>query len=362
MKGSVVVVLSALSMVLVYVLTVSLLGTGDRVVMTMSGDSMAASDPLLVHRYLGFTAIIIAALHALYFSYKWWVSPGRPRRSRWDYAKRASERYTKGRSGGSSRRSNRAGDMAQPMSPPDPMPAAEPNTLAHPHLDILDLNQELDVFLSGEEELCARGMLVHKDGGHLVVRMLDPEATAGWTAGSTIQGYFWRENDSGYVFDCQLIENRQVGTSYLVMSIPLHFEKKQRRMYVRASHRERVSFLHVPSGKATEWLGGSDSDSSCVFEGMVEDLSAGGFRMITDAQLGSGDYISIDNFTPIGSEILARVSANLGSAEGAGFGRYGLQYVGVDSATRERITQAVFRLHREMLSNRNESQDQRVAR
>lgn len=317
---------------------------------------MPASDPLLVHRYLGFTALVIAALHALYFTYRWWMSPARPRRSRWDYARRASERYAQKRPAGEhpSVPGERTPD---PAAPPAARPAGldvEPGSAHAPHLDVLELNQEVDVFLDGTDGQCARGMLVHKDGGHLVVRILDEDSVSGWAAGASLQGYFWRQNDSGYVFESQIIENREVGTSYLVLTIPRSFEKKQRRMYVRANHRERVSFLHVPSGKATEMLGGGDDEQNRIHEGMVEDLSAGGFRMITDAELGNGDYISIDNFTPIGGEMLARVSANLGAADGAGFGRYGLQYVGVDSGTREKITQAVFRLHRKMLSTRSE--------
>ncbi len=83
MKGSIVVVFSALLLVLVYVLTLSTLGTGaNRADTVMFGDSMSPDDPLLVHRYLGFTAILIAALHAAYIGYRWWVSPGRQRRSR----------------------------------------------------------------------------------------------------------------------------------------------------------------------------------------------------------------------------------------------------------------------------------------
>ncbi|MEM7167598.1 MAG: hypothetical protein AAF581_19250 [Planctomycetota bacterium] len=364
MKGSVVVVISALMMVLVYVLTVSLLGSdADRVVLFMSGDSMAASDPFLVHRYLGFTAIIIAALHAIYFGYRWWISPGRLRRSRWDYARRASERYTKNQPKGTATQNAAAATQAAPETSSSATNASggvdgtaqlESNVPAAPHLHVLEMNQEVDVFLDGNDGECARGMLVHKDGGHLVVRILDHDSVAGWPAGASLQVYFWRANDSGYVFESKIIENRQIGTAYLVLTIPTSFEKKQRRMYVRASHRERVTFLHVPSGQATQWLGGADSDQNCLHEGMVEDLSAGGFRMITDADLGNGDYISIDNFTPIGGEILARVSANLGGVDGKGFGRYGLQYVGVDSATRDRITQAVFRLHRQMLSERSE--------
>lgn len=343
-RGSVVVALSALLMVVVYVCTVSLLGADTAMEPAfLFGESMTEQDPLAVHRYLGVTAIVIALAHIGYVGLRA-LQGNRDRktgRRRWD--KRRGRQPQTSASAGSELLPDGVLDRAQQTAASrGPLP---------PGLELLELNQELDLLgVDGFEGDCQRGVLVHRDAGHLVVRIIDDGMPVPWRPGDSITAYFWRAQDSGYVFQSQVIEKRQIGSHYLVLKAPRHVEAKQRRVYVRANHRERVRFLHVPLGNATQWIGGGDGGSStCIFEGMTEDISAGGFRMVTHAPLRPGDYISIDHFSPAGGEILVRVTAQLDSDPTAEFRRFGVQYVGIDSATRDRITREVFRLHREML-------------
>ena len=85
---------------------------------------------------------------------------------------------------------------------------------------------------------------------------------------------------------------------------------------------------------------------------MTEDVSAGGFRFVTDEELNFGDYVSIRSFSPgDGEEILATVVNDLGTTD-SGQRRYGVKYSGITVPLRDTITRFVFEVQRRELAKR----------
>lgn len=214
----------------------------------------------------------------------------------------------------------------------------------------LELNLEAELFGTGAQRgFCVHGVLAHRDARHLVFRLVDLDDEVPWGAGDEIEVYFWRENDAGYLFRTEVIDVRGVG-AYVVMRHPDAMERKQRRLYVRVGVSDSVRFLHIPAGEVPRRMGLSVDGAGGLCEGLIEDLSAGGFRLRCHAPLSERDYVSIAAFEPIGGEeILARVVNDLGCDEN-GVHCYGLQYAGLPASARERITQQVFKLQRRALA------------
>ncbi|MCA8961411.1 MAG: PilZ domain-containing protein [Planctomycetes bacterium] len=214
---------------------------------------------------------------------------------------------------------------------------------------LLELNQEVEVFGLGENSgYCVRAVLVHRDDIHLVFRFLEAEEAAPFRSGENIQVYFWRPNDAGYLCQTEVRELRPKGPGFLITLVPHSVERQQKRIYVRVPYSEQLRFLHVPLESASEALG-REPRSGGVFDGECDDLSAGGFRLVTDVDLRPGDYVSVPDFQAAGGEeIMARVINELSPRED-GRRRFGLQYTGLPVAERDKISRLVFQLQREAI-------------
>ncbi len=219
---------------------------------------------------------------------------------------------------------------------------------------LLEPNVAMELFGTGAlAGYCARGSLLHRDPSHLVLILEESGDDVPWKKGDSLQVYFWRENDAGYIFQSEIFEVREHGgICHLLLTYPERLERKQKRMFMRARIEERIRFQLLPRGEtgsrpgstAVKWGGAS-------LEGMTEDVSAGGFRFVSPHELQLGDFIQVSQFQAAGADILAQVVNVLGSA-GDGATRYGAQYSGLTAKIRETITRRVFAAQRESL-NRN---------
>lgn len=332
------------------------------------------SDPITVRRYLGFSAVGVA------LSLLIWVALQKTtvnrRRCRWDYAREAKNRY---RTPGDvveptppeepstilrrdSNRFRRPDDEPQPpqVAPEASLPEAPTATPAE--LLSLEVDQEIDLFGSGElSGQSGRGVLVERSGDRLVIRLYDHSTGIPWSQDDSVHGYYWLPDEGGYLFQVRVLERSESDPSELVVAPPAVVTKQQRRVFVRVACRVSFRFVHVPGNADDEsppdFVAAWDSaeQEGTVYDGLAEDLSAGGFRMVTDAPLREGDYLSIQDFEPAsGLEIVGRVSAQLGS-HGEEFSRFGLQFVGVQAQVVDQITREVFRMQRENLRLRDDS-------
>lgn len=299
------------------------------------------SDEATVRRYVGFTAIstAVAIITWLIFQYL--------------------TRESRARSGGSRRRvrwSERT--PSRPTRPsvavPGP-PAPQVSAVQTDPLAPLEPNLEVDLFGSGNlAGQCGRGVLVRRDSTSLIFRLASHSESIPWRPGDRLHGYFWLSPGHGFLFECEVIERRMDAGVFLVARPPARLVPQQRRVYIRVACREGFRFLHIRESDSKEWLAGhrAQGPQEFLYEGMAEDLSAGGFRMVTNAPLAEGDYISITHFRPAGSaEILGRVSVQLGSY-GSDFARYGVQFMGLEASARDLLTREVFRMQRELLRAR----------
>ncbi|MEM7261316.1 MAG: PilZ domain-containing protein [Planctomycetota bacterium] len=236
--------------------------------------------------------------------------------------------------------------------PADLAPAAAAPAQATPgRVPSLELNQEVEVFGTGDHAgFCARAILVHRDDQNLVFRMLEAKDELPFDTGEKIQLYFWRSNDAGYLCLTDVREVRQKGPGFLITMVPHAVERQQKRIYVRVPYGAEIRYLHVPLRSASEMLG-SETNAGGLFDGVCEDLSAGGFRLITQADLQPGDYLSIPDFEPANNEeIMARVVAELESLDD-GRRRFGLQYTGIPMPMRDAINRLVFAVQRRTISD-----------
>lgn len=217
----------------------------------------------------------------------------------------------------------------------------------------LPIDLEVEVF--GTEELagfCARGVIAHRDPQLLVFHMVDEHIELPWRPGNSVQVYFWRPEDAGYLFTTEVIELRLVGSGYLVVAPPRSMERHQRRLHVRVAVSEWVDFLHIPAGDVGFRLGREGTDSGGLHPGEIEDLSAGGIRLTAGVSMAPDDFVCFASFPAIpGNEVLTRIVDEKPIGTSDGNRRYGLRYVGMSSALRDEITRQVFRIQRERLAS-----------
>lgn len=216
----------------------------------------------------------------------------------------------------------------------------------------IELNQELDVFGTGEATgYCARAVLIYRDDHHLVLRFHEQIDGAVWKAGAVAQIYFWRANDAGYLVRARIQEYRAQSPGFLVLSQPESVERQQKRIYVRVPAADDIRFVHLPLAEVGALLG-HENRVGGLYDGALEDLSAGGFRLTTDQGLKPGDYLVIPDFPPAaGAEVMVRVVTELPVGED-GRPRYGVQYIGVSAVTRDLVSRAVFARQRASIAAR----------
>jgi c-di-GMP-binding flagellar brake protein YcgR len=216
-------------------------------------------------------------------------------------------------------------------------------------IDLLEHNLEVEVFGVGDTAgYCARAVLVHRDGESIVLRLEKGLESVPWGPGKQVRIYFWRENDAGYLFDTPVIELRTLGDQFLFVAVPTHLERHQRRLHVRVPLRAPVTFLRVASGQAGSWLRGDPSaDPGPLRGGVIEDLSAGGFRIRVTTPLQIGDFLSFDEFPVVeGEDVLARIISER-REEGEEGHYYGAQFLGLSAVMRDLIAQHIFRVQRQ---------------
>jgi c-di-GMP-binding flagellar brake protein YcgR len=145
-----------------------------------------------------------------------------------------------------------------------------------------------------------------------------------------------------------VIELRTLGELFLFVAPPAHLERHQRRLHVRVPLRAPVTFLRVASGQAGNWLRGDPTaDPGPLRGGVIEDLSAGGFRISVAAPLQIGDFLSFSEFPVVeGEDVLARIISdrNVGETEELCFGAL---FLGLSATMRYLIAQHIFRLQRQ---------------
>lgn len=216
----------------------------------------------------------------------------------------------------------------------------------------IELNQELDVFGTGEATgYCARAVLIYRDDHHLVLRFHEEIDGAVWKAGAVAQIYFWRANDAGYLVRARIQEYRTQSPGFLVLSQPESVERQQKRIYVRVPAEDTIRFVHLPLAEVGALLG-YENRVGGLYDGVLEDLSAGGFRLTTDQELRPGDYLVIPDFPPAdGAEVMVRVVTELPPGDD-GRPRYGVQYIGVSAVTRDLVSRAVFARQRASIARR----------
>lgn len=215
--------------------------------------------------------------------------------------------------------------------------------------DLLEHNLEVEVFGVGDTAgYCARAVLVHRDADSIVLRLERGLEGVPWSKGKQVRIYFWRENDAGYLFDVPVIELRTLGDQFLFVAVPTHLERHQRRLHVRVPLRAPVTFLRVASGQAGNWLRGDPSaDTGPLRGGVIEDLSAGGFRIRVTTPLQIGDFLSFDEFPVVeGEDVLARIISERREDGQDGY-YYGAQFLGLSAVMRDRIAQHIFRVQRQ---------------
>ena len=225
----------------------------------------------------------------------------------------------------------------------------------HEVVELLEHNLEVEVFGSGEHAgFCVRATLVHRDQESIVLRLEKDLENVPWDAGSMVRVYFWRENDAGYLFDASVIELRNLGEMFLFLRPPSHLERHQRRLHVRVPLTAPVTFLRIASGEAGEWLRGEGpTEVGPLRGGVIEDLSAGGFRIRVTTPLQIGDFLSFEEFPVVhGEEVLARViSERVDERSDSGY-HYGAQFLGMSAAVRDQISQHIFRLQRQAVTGK----------
>ncbi|MGE3165382.1 MAG: flagellar brake protein [Planctomycetota bacterium] len=346
MKGSIVAVLCALLFVFAYTSTVTQLVSNPSRSSPPEGFlknlRWKTSSEATVRRYVGFTAISVAVALITWLVFQHFSNSGRSRPAGSRRRVRWSERTP-----------------SRPARSPLPSPAVAPvRHGVEPSVDPLaplETNLEVDLFGSGNlAGQCGRGVLVKRDASSIVFRLASHSESIPWRPGDRLHGYFWLSPGHGFLFECEVLDRRADTGVYLVATLPARLVPQQRRVYIRVACREGFRFLHIRESDSKDWLAGHRAGGSQEFryEGMAEDLSAGGFRMVTNAPLAEGDYISITHFRPAGAtEILGRVSVQLGSY-GSDFARYGVQFMGLEANARDQITREVFRMQRELLRAR----------
>jgi c-di-GMP-binding flagellar brake protein YcgR len=233
-------------------------------------------------------------------------------------------------------------------------PAPRPDQMP----DLLDHNLEVEVFGAADTAgFCVRATLVHRDVDAVVLRLEREVEGVPWREGSTVRVYFWRENDAGYLFDTPVIEVRDLGEMFLFVKPPRQLERHQRRLHVRVPIEAPVTFLRIPNGEAVDWLRGErEEGDGPLCSGVVEDLSAGGFRIRAAQPLQIGDFLSFAEFPVVDDEeVLARVIAAYGE-EPTESERYGVQFLGVSAPQRARVARHVFRLQRQIATGQEWSE------
>lgn len=216
--------------------------------------------------------------------------------------------------------------------------------------DLLEHNLEIELFGTGDQAgYCARAVLVHRDNDALVLRLEKGLTNVPWGPTTVVRAYFWRENDAGYLFDATVIELRTLGDRFLFVAPPTHLERHQRRLHVRVPLRSPVSFLRVANGAAGSWLRGDPgADPGPLRSGVIEDLSAGGFRIRCKTPLEIADFLSFDAFPVVeGDDVLARIISERREPEQEGY-QYGAQFLGLSATMRDAIAQHVFRMQRQL--------------
>jgi len=215
--------------------------------------------------------------------------------------------------------------------------------------DLLEHNLEVEIFGVGDTAgYCARAVLVHRDAESIVLRLERGLDEVPWVKGKQVRIYFWRENDAGYLFDTPVIELRTLGDRFLFVAVPSHLERHQRRLHVRVPLRSPVNFLRVASGQAGGWLRGDPAaDPGPLRGGVIEDISAGGFRIGVTTPLQIGDFLSFDEFPVVdGEDVLARIISER-REEGEVGHYYGAQFLGLSAVMRDLIAQHIFRAQRQ---------------
>ncbi len=218
--------------------------------------------------------------------------------------------------------------------------------------DLLEHNLEVEIFGTGDTAgYCARAVLVHRDVESIVLRLERGLENVPWGPGNTVRIYFWRENDAGYLFDAPVLELRSLGELFLFVTPPAHLERHQRRLHVRVPLRAPVTFLRVASGEAGNWLRGDPSaDPGPLRGGVIEDLSAGGFRIRVSSTLQIGDFLSFDEFPVVeGEDVLARIISERRDEPAEG-NFYGAQFLGLSATMRDLIAQHIFRVQRQSVT------------
>ncbi len=322
--------------------------------------------PEILQYFLIFVGITVVVLVTFGVLHKYWhvLFPERPARRRWDEAseRRSVASYrpafaTAARSSGTHRVAPAQATTAAATAPAAPRaaaksveapPARAPMSLASSQL--LELDQELDLFGTGTlAGYCLRAVLVHRDAGHLLVKVDESVPEFPWKAGDTLQAYFWRENEAGYLFLTEIREVRRNESFFLVLSQPTQLERKQKRLHVRTPYRQPLRFQVISNAEVTQRVGAFRPVEQGPIDGWTEDLSAGGFRLLCNRQLSVGDYLAVEKFHPAGGEaILGRVVNSFG-AQGGGRYTYGVSFAGISSRVREQIIREVFRLQREII-------------
>lgn len=225
----------------------------------------------------------------------------------------------------------------------------------------MELNQEVELFGTGAAAgYCARAVLIYRDEHHLVLRFYETLDGSNWKSGDVAQIYFWRANDAGYLLRSRIQEFREQAPGFLVLTHPESIERQQKRIYVRVPIESEIRFLHLPLADVGALLG-NESRAGGLYSGVLEDLSAGGFRVTTAQSLRSGDYLVIPEFAPAGNvEVMVRVVSELPAPSGTQDGsavvsgrRFGVQYIGVSAVDRDSISRTVFTKQRESIVARS---------
>ena len=202
--------------------------------------------------------------------------------------------------------------------------------------------EEDELLIEGPEEVCLRGILIHRDDQSLALRVGSHQSLAAgalnWQPGTEVEVSCFQPESGCLTFDSRVQEIRDLGDHFLFIETPSQIRIEQRRQFHRTALEGRFRFLRLASQDKVS----APADMDVIHVGGVLDVGTGGAAIVTEIPLWHDDLLVLRGFPGFETEDLTARVVDVPDPKDEDHPVYGLRFIGLSASARDALAKYVF--------------------